>query len=232
MCITTGDAAMTATFIHAQAFGNNCRLQYQNETQTSGKNAMILPIPGRVSEVTALKKSYVSDIYEQLDPIKSRGGLFSKEIIRVGSYIVYTTDDIEGEGADFLNTQCVRHDLLQLAWFNSNYEGWNFVIAVFSPEDGGEMHPIQIDYTSFDWMKNKAFFPLVEGHGKVPIVEVTRPHQMIMCNNLIIRFDKRTQNDDLYVDVINLPLEYPYSGNISQIANLIQCEQNPKLINV
>jgi len=227
MCITTSSASMTSTFIHAQAFGNYCRLQYQNETQTSGKNAMILPIPGKVEEVTSLKKSYVSDIYDRLNPEKTRGGLFSKDVIRVGSYIVYTTDDIEVEGADFLNTQCVRHDLLQLAWFNSNYGGWNFVIAVFSPENEGEMHPLEIDYESFDWMKDKAFFPLVEAHGGIPNREPIRPHQNIICNNLVIHLNFRTENDDLYIDTIELPLSYTYDGKSLVSKGIIECEQNP-----
>ena len=205
MCITAKTADLTKTYIASYIVGRNHRLIYQNEAKTQESNAMILAIPGKIKKLTAYPKSWVSSLYDRLNIQKEvTRGYVTKglTIERVGSYIVGHTEKLDEQSSiDFCKEHGLQLNEQLINWFHTNYVGWSFVIAVFLPENSGEMHPIAIDYKSFEWLSDIAFIPMVEGHGDIPAIEKTRVHQTVIVNNVIVIDNPAmsTDNDDMYV---------------------------------
>jgi len=228
MCITANFSHLTGTFIASYVVGRNHRLIYQNETETQVSNAMILAIPGEIKKLTAYPKSWVSDLYDRLNPVQTRGLSKGISIERVGSYIVGHTKKLDEQTSfDFCKENGLEISQDMINWFHKNYKKWNFVIAVFKPENTGEMHPIAIDYKAFEWLTDIAFIPMVEGHGNIPELSTQRVHQTVIVNNVVIIGDRKlkTTNDDLYVKCNVVP-----GFNAEDMFNKKQLffEQNPE----
>ena len=196
MCITSQVAHLTATKILSfKKEDGNVFLSYQNEVvnEFDGKNAMILPIPGKIKEFydTTLYKDFLNDISNQTVisemysyGIMSRGvsrGLgksLSIEKTKVGMYDI--THSIKmSDLKEVSETEKLNISPALLEFFNTHYKDFGFVCCMFASNKKMSAQPIAFDYEPLN--KDTLFFPTMDSHdGTAPKNElVTLEHEII-----------------------------------------------------
>lgn len=172
-------------------------LSYSNKVKNlSGKpNSMILPIPGKVDKDwfynTTEYNKFMNDIERDTNThlyrsagILSKSKSLSFDEFELGFYKVITSNDI-----DRLKYRLLEFDESQrpeiseelLNFFKSNYEGWSFVVCIFSGNKEMEAQPIMFEYEPFEY--NWIYFPTMDSHtGGAPDLneDVRMDHALIL----------------------------------------------------
>jgi len=199
MCIVSAEAKLSKTRILSLPLDNGRHLlSYSNKVEnTSGKvNSMILPIPGELNQdwfsVTTEYNKFLEEIEEQAytEEYRSRGvksksvEYLSFEEFEVGFYKVITTNDIEAlrerlSTLDARQRPEISDELLN--FFKTNYEGWSFVVCIFSGDKEMEAQPIMFEYKPFhyEWI----YYPMMDSHtGGAPNLneDVSVDHTLII----------------------------------------------------
>jgi len=185
MCITAASAHLTSTKILSfQKENGEVFLAYQNEVMNeSGKNAMILPIPGKIKTLydtskyntfldTITLRTKISEEYNY-GVLSGRGGMtrgmsksLSIEQKKVGMYnIVYSALMTDLEEVCKLEDVKITPELL--SFFNTHYKNFGFICCLFSSKYKMSAQPIAFDYEPIN--KEHIFFPTMDSHdGSAP----------------------------------------------------------------
>lgn len=188
MCITNGPAKLNGTKIISFRLENgNNYLAYSNSVKnlSDGKNAMILPVPGKVkpewlydttkystylnqiSEQTKMSEAYQPGvIFRSRSLSKSLFGIDSLSFIEVGQYKVLLTEDVS------VLKQALSSNGISLSkeieeFFSGHYKDVTYVACMFDKGVDVSAQPIALEYTPND--KREIFFPTMDSHdGKAP----------------------------------------------------------------
>ncbi len=218
MCITSAKAELSKTKILSMALDNGRHLlSYSNKAKNlSGRpNSMILPIPGEVNKDwfynTTEYNNFMSDIERDANAHLYRSaGILSKskslnfEEFELGFYKVITTNDIDRLKYRLLDlNESQRPEISEelLNFFKLNYEGWSFVVCIFTGSQEMDAQPIMFEYKPMDY--NWIYFPTMDSHtGGAPDLteKVKMDHTLIL--------DQKGLKESL-VSVVNFSQELP-----------------------
>jgi hypothetical protein len=198
MCITLQEAEMTTTIVGGSVNykQRTHTLLYQNNVKniSGGANAMVLPIMGRVVEVTDTSdfNKFMEEIVEQTRPmsksVSDGSRAFNMDSIKtyqVGAYIIIEAQNCSSEaileaiGKLPLEQQPSMSTEL-LDWYKDHYSNPTLLLCCFTGTDTLSAQPIMVEYEP----RNFDVF-LVPGtddhHGIVPVMgsEIDRDHTLI-----------------------------------------------------
>ncbi len=207
MCISTAEAALSSTKICSfERENGRVYLAYSNKAinYSGKKNAMILPIPGKLNKDWFYDTSGYSDFLEKIvrqtyfNPfLNLRSINKSVEVFALGMYQVGISSSID-EIKQFAESNEISIKDQLYDFFQEQYTGWSFVICVFDSEKTMNSQPIAFEYEPFE--KEYIYFPTMDSHtGDAPNLneDVILDHSIIF--EAIDKYKKLVDFGDLEV---------------------------------
>jgi hypothetical protein len=224
MCITVNKASLSSTKILSLPLENgNHFLSYSNNVQNkSGRpNAMILPIPGKVKQEwfynTEPYKNFLNEIINKsrlqedywghrVRSASAKGKSLS--YFELGMYHIALTDNFL-ELREFLLSlpDLERPDISEdlQKFFNEKYNGWSFVLCLFSSDKEIDAQPIALEYTPFN--PGLIYYPTMDSHdGGAPNLN----EQVQMDHTFIYEHTgPRNPKIEYFMDSVDLKAQVP-----------------------